>query len=56
LALVERSSKVRFGDEETKKIFVYVSRGGFTDNCIEYMDRENIIHWDLKDIEKILWG
>ena len=36
--------------------FLVVSRSGFTERCLERMDSEKILHWDLDDIGKIVWG
>ena len=34
--------------------FLVVSRSGFTKKCLERMDDEGIMHWDLKDIERMI--
>jgi len=54
--LLLRSEKVRWGNNDTDRSYLYVSRGGFTDPCLEWMDDEGIMHWDLNDISKILWN
>mgnify|MGYP006287782889 CR=1 FL=1 len=53
--LIEKKSNLRWGNEETRWSYIYISKGGFTRSCIEWMDDEKILHWDLNDIERILW-
>jgi hypothetical protein len=42
-------------DSRWDRRFLVVSRSGFTERCLERMDSENILHWDLDDIGKIAW-
>ena len=48
--LVKKSEMVRGSGE---RIFMLVSRTGFTDKCIRYMDENNWIYLDLKDISAL---
>ena len=43
--LVDWHNKIR------KEHFLVVSKSGFTKNCLEKMNNEKVLHWDLKDIE-----
>ena len=43
--LVDWYNKIR------KERFLVVSKSGFTKNCLEKMNNEKVLHWDLKDIE-----
>lgn len=52
--LIGSSKKVRWGDTNTKRSYLYISRGGFSDDCMRWMDEKGILHWDLKDMERIL--
>ena len=36
-----------------ERIFMLVSRTGFTDKCIRYMDENNWIYLDIKDITEL---
>ncbi len=53
---IEKGDEVPWGNERTKWSYLYVSRGGFTENCMEWMDENEILHWDLDDISNILWN
>ena len=41
----------RYNREET---LLFVSKQGFTKSCLKRMDSEGILHWDLKDLEKLI--
>lgn len=43
-------------DRKWDKSFLVVSRSGFTKRCLEQMDSENVLHWDLDDIGRIALG
>jgi AAA+ ATPase superfamily predicted ATPase len=43
-------------DKDWEKVFLVVSKSGFTERCLDRMDSENILHWDLDNIGKIAWG
>ncbi len=34
--------------------FLTVPKSGFTKKCIERMDDKGIMHWDLRDIERMI--
>ncbi len=53
--LMEKKELVKWNKEERKERFLIVSKSGFTKKCIERMDDKGIMHWDLRDVEKILW-
>ncbi len=53
--LIEKKEKIRWGNEKTKWSFLFISRGGFSEDCLRWMDENNILHWTLKDLEEILW-
>jgi len=53
--LFEKSKLVPVSAEYNRK-FILVSKSGFTDSCKDRMDKEGILHWDLKDIAEIIMG
>jgi len=56
MALLEKTSEVRWGAPGCKYRHLFVSRGGFTKDCVRLMDEKGILHWALEDIAKIFWG
>ena len=52
--LMEKKELVKWNNENRKERFLIVSKSGFTKKCMERMDDEGIMHWDLKDIENFL--
>ncbi|MEA3559443.1 MAG: ATP-binding protein [Candidatus Thermoplasmatota archaeon] len=54
--LMENSRRIRWGNKWTEWTYLYISRGGFSRSCIRWMDEEGIMHWNLKDLEEILWS
>lgn len=56
LALKEKTKQVKWNNGTRKEKFIMVSKSGFTDNCLKNMEKENIIHWDIADIEEMILG
>ncbi len=52
--LMEKKELVEWNREDRKERFLIVSKSGFTKKCLEKMDDEGIMHWDLKDIERMM--
>lgn len=52
--LFQKRERIRWGNDETEVSYLYVSRGGFTETCLDWMDEIGILHWDLHDIEKVI--
>lgn len=52
--LMEKKELVKWHNEGRKEKFLMVSKSGFTKKCLERMESEGIMHWDLKDIERML--
>ncbi len=52
--LMEKKELVEWNREDRKERFLVVSRSGFTKKCLERMGDEGIMHWDLKDIERMI--
>jgi len=50
--LKRKANLVDWYNEVRKERFLVVSKSGFTKNCLDRMNVEGILHWDLKDIEK----
>ena len=53
--LIEKSELPKV-DRKWEKSYLVVSRSGFTERCLERMESENVLHWDLEDIGDIAWG
>jgi AAA+ ATPase superfamily predicted ATPase len=53
--LIEKSELPPVG-REMERSYLVVSRSGFTKPCLSRMDAENVQHWDLDDIGRIVWG
>jgi AAA+ ATPase superfamily predicted ATPase len=54
--LMEKKDLVQWHNEDRKEKFLIVSKSGFTKKCVERMEDEGILHWDLRDVEKIMNG
>ncbi len=54
--LIGKKDLVQWHNEERKEKFLIVSKSGFTKKCLERMESEGIMHWDLKDIERMVAG
>ncbi len=52
--LMEKKELVEWNNEERKEKFLIVSKSGFTKKCLRRMDEEGIMHWDLKDIKRMV--
>jgi len=50
--LMEKKDRVVWHNEDRKERFLIVSRSGFTSRCLERMDDEGIMHWDLREVER----
>lgn len=53
--LIEKADLVPKPESCNQK-YLFVSKSGFSDRCIDQMDQDGIIHWDLKDIESFISG
>ncbi len=53
--LMEKKELVKWHNEDRKEKFLIVSKAGFTKKCLERMDDEGIMHWDLRDLEKLVY-
>jgi AAA+ ATPase superfamily predicted ATPase len=49
--LKQKAQLVDWHNKIRKERFLIVSKSGFTKSCLEKMNDEKILHWDLKDIE-----
>ena len=49
--LLKKKDLVRWNNEDRKERFLIVSKSGFTKKCLERMESEHILHWDLGDVE-----
>lgn len=56
LELKGRSKLVQWRKNDRNEKYLVVSKSGFTESCIECMDSEGIIHWDEKDLERLISG
>ncbi len=45
---------VNWHNEERKERFLVVSKSGFTKKCIERMDEEGVMRWNLEDLQSTL--
>ncbi len=54
--LIEKKELVQWHNEDRKERFLVVSKSGFTKKCLEKMEEEGIIHWELKDVEGMVTG
>jgi AAA+ ATPase superfamily predicted ATPase len=53
--LMERSTMPKVG-QNLKRRYLVVSKSGFTRSCLREMESQGILHWDLDDISKLVWG
>ena len=53
--LVEKSELPQIG-RKMQRSYLVVSRSGFTRSCLGRMESEGILHWDLDDIGRMVWG
>ena len=51
---MEKKELVQWNKDTRKERFLLVSRSGFTKKCADRMDEEEILYWDLRDIERML--
>ena len=52
--LMEKKELVQWHNRDRKERFMLVSKSGFTKKCLERMDDEGVMHWDMDDMRKIL--
>ncbi len=52
--LMEKKDLVQWHNKDRKERFMLVSKSGFTKKCLERMDDEGVMHWDMDDMRKIL--
>jgi hypothetical protein len=52
--LRRKANLVDWYNNDRKEHFLIVSKSGFTKNCLDRMNAEGILHWNLKDIEKMI--
>lgn len=52
--LKQKAELVDWYNDKRKNRFLLFSKSGFTTKCIEQMDDEKILHWDLKHINSII--
>ncbi|MCK4718226.1 MAG: ATP-binding protein [Thermoplasmata archaeon] len=53
-SLKSKAPLVQWRNEERKERYLVVSPSGFTPQCLEKMDAEGVMHWDLQDVEREL--
>ena len=53
--LIEKSEQIRWGSPKRKERFIIISRGGFSADCKQMMESENIFHWTLEELSGIFW-
>ncbi len=49
--MLKKKDLVRWHNKDRKERFLIVSKSGFTKKCLERMESEHILHWDLGDVE-----
>jgi len=54
--LMKKKELVNWHNGERKERFLVVSKSGFTKKCIERMDEEGVMHWDIEEVAGILTG
>jgi hypothetical protein len=54
-ALMSKSQMSPVGPR-MERSYLVASRSGFTPTCLERMDSEGILHWDLEDLGTLAWG
>ncbi|MEW5936834.1 MAG: ATP-binding protein [Candidatus Thermoplasmatota archaeon] len=52
--LRRKSGLVQWGMGRRKERHLVVSRAGFTRQCLERMDAEGVLHWDIRDVERMI--
>ena len=52
--LMRKKELVNWHNGERKERFLLISKSGFTKKCLEMMEQEGIMHWDLGDMERIV--
>jgi AAA+ ATPase superfamily predicted ATPase len=52
--LMVKKELVEWNKNNRKERFLIVSKSGFTKKCLERMDDGGIMHWDLRDVEKLI--
>ncbi len=53
--LIEKSDLVPVKND-VEKMFLVVSKSGFTDACVRRMEEEGVIYWSLSDLERVVFG
>ncbi len=56
LSLVDKAGSVRWGGYERKEIYCLISRSGFTKRMKKLAAKDNVLLFDLKDLEKEFVG
>ncbi|MDG6221386.1 MAG: ATP-binding protein, partial [Candidatus Thermoplasmatota archaeon] len=54
--LMAKAEMVQWHNAERKELYLVVSKSGFTQRCLERMDNEGVLHWDMSELEKIVGG
>ncbi len=52
--LMKKKELVQWNNEKRKEKFLVVSKSGFTKKCMERMESEGIMQWDIKEVESRL--
>jgi len=52
--LMEKKDLVQWKNGHRKEKLMIVSKSGFTEKCLERMDDEGIIHWDMMDMAEMI--
>ncbi len=52
--LKRKAKLVQWRCNNRKERYLIVSKSGFTKKCLEIMEKEDIMHWNIKDIEKFI--
>ncbi len=52
--LKKKADLVQWHKNDRKERYLIVSKSGFTKRCLEKMEDENVMHWDIIDIEKFI--
>ncbi len=52
--LKRRAELVKWHDRDRKERYLVVSKSGFTPKCLERMEDEGIMHWNLKYVEAFI--
>ena len=47
--LMEKKELVQWNNVDRKEKFLLVSKSGFTEKCMERMDEEGVLHWDIRN-------